>query len=220
MMFFFLFRNFEDFLCLEVIFFIFDSFFSNYFIFFASLCCYFSFKCVFSKNIIEVLYSLVCVFLTSSGCLFCINVEFLAIINITVYVGAIIVLFLFSTMLLDFREITLVNDTHTPVSFAFFLIFFFSIFFELYENSINCLGSLGYHKPSLFKQNFTSVDFLYVLDFCVQDIRIFQALYFDFGFLLLVAALILLIVMLSAVSLCLSSKSVKSRKKFLKVYKF
>lgn len=218
---FFLFVNFEDFsLPVEVIFFIFDSFFSNYFIFFASLCCYFSFKCVFSKNIIEVLYSLVCVFLTSSGCLFCINVEFLAIINVTVYVGAIIVLFLFSTMLLDFREITLTNDTRTPISFSFFIFFFSSIFLELYKNSINCLRSLSEHNPSLFYQNFSNVDFLYVLDFCVQDIRIFQALYLDFGFLLLVAALILLIVMLAAVSLCLSSKSVKSRRKFLKVYRF
>jgi len=163
---------------------------------------------------------LVCVFLTSSGCLFCINVEFLAIINVTVYVGAIIVLFLFSTMLLDFRETFLLHDVNnSPISFGFFIFYFIIIFVELYRNSINCLRSLGEHKSLFFRQDFSDVDFLYVLDFCIQDIRIFQSLYLDFGFLLLVAALILLVVMLAAVSLCLSSKSVKSRKKFLKIYK-
>ena len=77
-----------------------------YFFIFSTLCVFFACVCVFSKNIIHVLFSLVLVFILSSGCLFCINVEFLAIVFVMVYVGAIIVLFLFAIMLLNFRIVT------------------------------------------------------------------------------------------------------------------
>lgn len=92
-----------------------DLFYKNhsetfyYFIIFSTLCIFFAAVCVFSRNIIHVLFSLVSVFILSSGCLFCINVEFLAVVFVMVYVGAIIVLFLFAVMLLNFRIVAYHN---------------------------------------------------------------------------------------------------------------
>jgi NADH-quinone oxidoreductase subunit J len=47
--------------------------------------------------------SLVLVFLFSAGLLFCLEVEFLALSFIIVYVGAIAILFLFVVMMLDIK---------------------------------------------------------------------------------------------------------------------
>ena len=101
------------------------------FFFFCTLTLYFAFVCVTSKNIIEVLFGLICIFLFSSGCLFCIKAEFLAVIFVMVYVGAIMVLFLFAIMLLNFRE----QAAEVSNSMLFYLVtisFFLLVhFFEL-----------------------------------------------------------------------------------------
>ena len=118
-----------------------------------------------------------------------------------VYVGAIMVLFLFAIMLLNFRE----QAAEVSNSMLFYLVtisfFLLVYFFEL--QYINWIESLYYFE--LINLN---VDFLYIIDFCIKDISIFQSLYIEYNILLLLVAIVLLIVMVGAISLCLSTKNV------------
>jgi NADH-quinone oxidoreductase subunit J len=77
---------------------------------------------------------LVLVFLFSAGLLFCLEVEFLALSFIIVYVGAIAVLFLFVVMMLDIKvgDNSLGFLNYGPI--AYFVTFF--IFVRNY-NSVN-----------------------------------------------------------------------------------
>jgi len=52
------------------------------------------------------------------------------------------------------------------------------------------------------------VDFLYLIDFCLEDISIFKSLYGKYNILLILVAILLLIVMVGAISLCLSTKNI------------
>jgi hypothetical protein len=67
----------------------------------------------------------------------------------------------------------------------------------------------------VFCSNFyyKSIDFLYLIDFCIEDIRVFTSLYLEFNLLLILVALILLVIMVGAISLCLSTKNFLVNKK-------
>lgn len=179
-----------------------------HFCFFCALTLCFAFKCVTSKNIIEVLFSLVCLFLFSSGCLFCIKIDFISIIFVMVYVGAILVLFLFAIMLLNFREQSFSSGNFIlfySASIFFFLIIYFKMFPYFYEIEYNYFSNL----------HFKNIDFLYLIDFCIEDISVFKNLYLEYNILLILVALILLIIMVGAISLCLSTKNFLIKKKII-----
>ena len=97
------------------------------------------------------------------------------------------VLFLFAIMLLNFRE----QAAEVSNSMLFYLVtisfFLLVYFFEL--QYINWIESLYYFE--LINLN---VDFLYIIDFCIKDISIFQSLYIEYNILLLLVAIVLLIV--------------------------
>jgi len=59
---------------------------------------------VFSRNAVYSVLYLILVFVSLSGHYFLLNAQFLAIVNIIVYAGAIMVLFLFTVMFLNLRE--------------------------------------------------------------------------------------------------------------------
>lgn len=123
-----------------------------------------------------------------------------------VYVGAIMVLFLFAIMLLNFRE----QSFNSGSSFFFYsvsLLFFLTIYLKVFP--------YFYEMEYLFCSNFyyKSIDFLYLIDFCIEDIRVFTSLYLEFNLLLILVALILLVIMVGAISLCLSTKNFLVNKK-------
>jgi len=72
---------------------------------------FFAFNVYFSRNPIESVLFLILVFCSSSFILFIINSEFLGLIFVIIYVGAIAVLFLFIIMLLNIKE----KDVSTSV---------------------------------------------------------------------------------------------------------
>lgn len=59
---------------------------------------------LWTKNPLFAILSLICVFIGTSGLLLSLGVNFLALIYIVIYVGAICVLFLFVVMLLNIRQ--------------------------------------------------------------------------------------------------------------------
>jgi len=62
-----------------------------------------AFLVISSRNPVHSVLSLISVFLLSSILLFCLNVEFLALSFVIIYVGAIAILFLFIVMMLDIK---------------------------------------------------------------------------------------------------------------------
>ena len=88
---------------------------------------------ILSNHPIYSLFYLIVCFFISACFLFLLNCEFLALIFITVYVGAIAVLFLFSIMMLDtkIKDLFKNSNWYFPVGFLFFVCFLFVLIVEI-----------------------------------------------------------------------------------------
>jgi len=84
-----------------------------------------SFGVISSRNPIHSILFLVCVFLLSSILLFCLEVEFLGLSFVLIYVGAIAILFLFVVMMLDLKINDKLFNRFRYDLVTYFLIFFF-----------------------------------------------------------------------------------------------
>jgi NADH-quinone oxidoreductase subunit J len=91
---------------------------------------------VSSKNPVHSILYLVLVFFNASGLLLLIKVEFLAMIFLVVYVGAIAVLFLFVVMMLNIRIAELSENTlrYMPIGGLIGFIFIFEFFLVVEPN--------------------------------------------------------------------------------------
>ena len=100
------------------------SFFSYFLLFLLGFSAFFV---ISSRNPVHSVLSLISVFLFSSLLLFCLEVEFLALSFVIIYVGAIAILFLFVVMMLDIKigesslDFLKFNSLFFFLSFIFFL---------------------------------------------------------------------------------------------------
>lgn len=154
-----------------------------------------SFLVIYSINPIHSILSLILLFCSSSVFLLFFNVEFLALMFIIIYVGAISVLFLFVIMMLNIKLIE-VNDNlikYLPISLFIFLIFVLD-FYLIFSNTL--LNILDYNKVIyiqwinlLFKKS--NIESLGIL------------LFTDFFFIFLLSSLILFVSMIGPIVLTL-----------------
>jgi|694.fasta_scaffold29183_7 NADH-quinone oxidoreductase subunit J len=154
-----------------------------------------SFLVIYSINPIHSILSLILLFCSSAVFLLFFNVEFLALMFIIIYVGAISVLFLFVIMMLNIKLIE-VNDNlikYLPISLFIFLIFIFD-FYLIFSNTL--LNILDYNKiiyiqwiSILFKKS--NIESLGIL------------LFTDFFFIFLLSSLILFVSMVGPIVLTL-----------------
>lgn len=118
------------------------------FIFFALACMIFvsGLLVIFSKNPVQSVLFLVVVFCLSAQLFVLLEVDFLAMVLIIVYVGAIAVLFLFIVMMLNIRivEISEILNRYFPLAAFVGLIIFGEILFSLYY-SVGLAGSLIFY---------------------------------------------------------------------------
>lgn len=143
--------------------------------------------------------SLLLVFFCIGGCLFCIHVEFFSIVFLVIYAGAILVVFLFATALLNFRENIrgFVDYNFLYILFIFFwLLLYLKVYYFL--NSIEKCFSLEYALCNSFEKQ-------YIFQFCIDDMMVFMGLYACYGFLLILFGLALLVVLLGTVGLCMAN---------------
>lgn len=148
---------------------------------------------VASHSVFSLLF-LVLSFLASAFLLFLLECEFLALIFIVVYVGAIAVLFLFAVMMLDAKLQNLARNLlrHLPVGFLFALGLLIPILYQI------SLGSK--ENTSFFSQN-NYINWYAFLD-STSDVEIYgQVLYSYFVLQFLVVGLILLVVLVGVVYL-------------------
>ncbi len=152
---------------------------------------------VTSKNPVDSVLFLILVFLNAAGLTFLVEAEFIALIFIIIYVGAIAVLFLFIVMMLEIKIQRGEGDVAQYLPFALLLgvIFFIQIFLSLEEVFANVSIKSG------------TVAWYHMIDDLTNIEILGQLLYTDFLLCFLLAGILLLIAMIGAIILTLNFNS-------------
>jgi len=107
---------------------------------------------ILSKNPINSLFCLIGVFLNAILLLLTIRVEFLSMIFLIVYIGAIAILFLFVIMLLNLRNLNSPEVTYGPRNLAISVLYG-GLSFKGYLFLENAVYVTGYYNLQLFSSN-------------------------------------------------------------------
>jgi NADH-quinone oxidoreductase subunit J len=173
--------------------------FSNLLFYLFSLIIVFSASMVvLSQQPVFALLFLVACFIFSAFLLFLLECEFLALLFIVVYVGAIAILFLFSIMMLETKLVNLKRNAiqYFPVG-LFFIGFLMIPLFSMISKHFN-----GYELESSYNFYFNTYQNWYDLIDSTNDINVYgQVLYSYFVLQFLIAGLILLLILLGIVYL-------------------
>ena len=163
---------------------------------------------VLSSNPVYALVSLIIVFFCTAMFLLSINVNFLAMIYLIIYIGAIAILFLFVIMMFNLRELkkksTEMND-YSLLSISFF--FYFFILWKFYSLILN--QTVTYIQYDKYFNYFVTNNFdnlQYFLTYQHVDSLLFGTLLYEYyAFLFILASLLLLSSMLGSIILALST---------------
>ena len=175
-----------------------------FFLLFSSLSIIFSFFVIISKNPVHSILSLILVFFNAASLLVILGAEFLAMLFIIVYVGAVAVLFLFVIMMLNVKVTNLTSSIYRylPISLIFGLIFFFEFLMLLYTD----LVSINTNGLYLLENNFINPWFLSLIP--ASNISVLgELLYTYYSYLFILSGVILLVSMLGAISLTLHRRN-------------
>lgn len=144
---------------------------------------------VLSRNPIHSILFLILLFFESTAILILFNVEFISLLLIIVYVGAIAVLFLFVVMMLQVKS--------EPFTLFFFIVLLFSIFlFIIFENNL-------FLEKNYFSFNIIQGLNDYFINFdSIKDIETLgQVLYNYYPSLFIIAGLLLLVALIGSIIL-------------------
>jgi NADH-quinone oxidoreductase subunit J len=160
---------------------------------------------VLSKNPVHSILCLVLVFFNSAGLLIILGAEFLAMLFIVVYVGAVAVLFLFVIMLLNIKlvktNVSVYRYLPLLVLFGFF--FLFELITIIYNDLI--FLNIYFLPPNI---NFNYLCFWWLTYSSLSNVlAIGSLLYTNFSLLFIVSGVILLVSMLGAISLTLHKRN-------------
>jgi len=149
-----------------------------------------------AENPVHSVLFLILTFFNSSAILLLLNAEFLALIFIIVYVGAIAVLFLFVVMMLNIKVAT-ASNTFKPLAFlgSIFLIIQLFLFLEKSFTSWEFQSGDFFQDSGLIFDTTSNIEVLG------------QTLYNSFIIPFLLAGLILLVAMIGAINLTLNFSS-------------
>lgn len=155
-----------------------------------------------SKNPVHSVFYLVLVFFCSSGLLFMLGMEFFALLQLLVYIGALAVMFLFVVMLLDIpvTEIVAHQRGYYPIAAVFVLILFSLIFLVL--DSI----PESFLETTAVSINNKQIDWLLHSNTQENLVMLGYAFYIVYIDLLILASLLLLVAMVGAVVLTLKKR--------------
>ena len=161
-----------------------------------------------SKNTVHSVFFLILDFISISCLFIMVGAEFLGMIMLIVYVGAVAVLFLFVVMMLNVAQqknqwfISEENSSHIPIGLLISTI----IFFEL----IIVVGGWKY-KPDLFKSgNLSSSNEI------SNTHSLGQVLYTDYIYIFQISGMILLVAMIGAIVLTFRQRDGVKKQSYLK----
>ena len=159
-----------------------------------------------SKNPVHSVLFLILTFCNAAGILFLFNAEFLGLVFIIVYVGAIAVLFLFVVMMLNVKIYSSDEFYYLPFILLGGFVLIVQVFLVLektFSNSTFWVSSLSFTFDN-YLDNLTSID---VLGQSLYN-------YYLLGFLL--AGLVLLVAMIGAITLTLNFQNQRKNELVLK----
>lgn len=166
------------------------------FLLFSSFLVFSALMVVFSKHPVFSLLFLVGCFLFSSVLLFLLECEFLALLFIVIYVGAIAILFLFAIMMLESKAVDLSKNLikYLPVGFLFIIFLLIPLLNEITSQFNGILL-----EKSFYVNNYQN---WYDLIDSITDAEVYgHILYSYFVLHFLIAGLILLLVLIGVVYL-------------------
>jgi NADH-quinone oxidoreductase subunit J len=178
-----------------------------FFFFFSSIALTSAIFVIYSTNTIYSVFFLILVFVNSTGLLLISEVEFISIMLIIIYVGAITVLFLFVIMMLDINVLIDKNKNNNfgylPIIFLISFIFFLETFVMFSK-----IFTTYYHliEQSIFKNDVFYNKILNQIDYITNIETIGHILYSYYAFFFLAAGIILLIALIGAVTLTKKEK--------------
>ena len=179
---------------------------------FTALLVFSSFMVVTVKNSVHAVLFLVLSFICSSGILILLQCEFLALMFLIIYVGAIAVLFLFVVMMLDLKLINEKKDLLKYIPFGLLVVMLFTIF-----PALTAVNSFFYDNPysnNGLLENF-HFNWFVRLDPFTEIQSIGQVVYTQYVLQFLIAGNILLLATLAAVVLTINTESDNEKKQII-----
>ena len=179
---------------------------SIFFYIFSFIAVFSSIMVITSKNTVHSVFFLILDFISISCLFIMIGAEFLGMMMLIVYVGAVAVLFLFIVMMLNVTQqknqwfSSKGSSTHIPVGLLVSVV----IFFEL----IIVIGGWKY-KPNI--QNTLSLE---ISSETTNTHSIGSVLYTDYIYLFQIAGMILLVAMIGAITLTFSKRENVKRQNY------
>lgn len=165
---------------------------SSILVIFKLICILSSLLVVTATNPVHSVLFLVLVFCSAASYLFVLGVEFLALVFIVVYVGAIAVLFLFVCMMLNIKleELQSTVYNYLPIGAFFVLIFTFELY-TIFNKDILFFGTLSFFD-------------WFALYFQGENLQALGLVIYTFNFFsFILGSLILLVAMIGAIQLTL-----------------
>ena len=157
---------------------------------------------ILSKNIIQSILYLILVFLLCSVLFIYVGADFIGLIILIVYIGAISVLFLFVVMMLNIRilEVYSTFSIYLPLAFLLSIIFIIQIFL-IYFNSFNLIE---------LNNMLTHVNWIFFTNIAINLIG--QLLFNNYYILFIAATILLFIAMVGVIVLTLNKHNLKNFK--------
>ena len=177
------------------------------FYFFSGILLFSSLMIIVVKNAIYSILFLVLSFVMATGLLFLLESEFMSLIFIVIYVGAIAVLFLFVIMMLNIKVTNSVKDLlkYFPIGNFLGFVFLIEILLIIFE-SFNTNPYKNNFLFNFYTNWFEKID-------SISDIEsLGQILYTYYVPQFLIAGIILLIAVIGSVILTLSHKNIEVKK--------
>lgn len=176
------------------------------------ICIIFSLYTIISKNPVVSIFFLIGLFLSISGYLFFIGLEFIGLSYLLVYVGAVSILFLFILMLINIRISELFSDNYNYLPLAMLSVILF--IYILGQNIPYNIGELGYNKFENSKQEYPKEDLFYVISLNwdtslvnnTQISSIGNILYTNYSIWLIIISIILLLAMVGTIVITINKK--------------
>lgn len=177
---------------------------------FAALSIIFSFFVIVSKNPVHSILSLILVFFNAAGLLIILGAEFLAMLFVIVYVGAVAVLFLFVIMMLNIKvaSFSISMYRYLPISLLFGFVFFSELYLIFY---VDLVSIDSYNLSILLNNDSSYLNYLNIwqshVSFFNNVVVLGNLLYTYYSYLFIMSGVILLVSMIGAISLTLHRRN-------------
>jgi len=171
------------------------------FYFFSGIALFSAIMVISARNPVHSVLFLILVFCNSAGLLVLLEAEFLALIFIVVYVGAIAVLFLFVVMMLNVKISEVQEEVlqYLPIGGLIGIVFLLEIFLIIEGDFISLIDSN--------QDNHVYIDWFAQVDSISNIQTLGNVLYTDYVLFFLLAGVILLIAMVGAIVLTMSTRT-------------